>query len=126
MGETDLKIEKKAILVVEDTLSQYLLLVALLRKKDFIILHAENGMEAVSMVKGHRVNLVIMDIVMPGMDGLTATKEIRKFNSDIPIIAVTASMFSTYEGDAISCGCNAFLSKPFDLKYLIYTIDKWI
>lgn len=69
MGETDLKIEKKAILVVEDTLSQYLLLVALLRKKDFIILHAENGMEAVSMVKGHRVNLVIMDIVMPVWTG---------------------------------------------------------
>lgn len=115
----------RTVLVAEDIQSQYLLLAAILRKKNYNVLRAVNGLEAVNIVKDQSVHIVLMDIEMPVMNGFTATQEIRKFNSQIPIIAITASIFSSYEENAYSCGCNDFLAKPINLKSLITTVEKW-
>lgn len=115
----------RTVLVAEDIQSQYLLLAAILRKKNYNVLRAVNGLEAVNIVKDQPVHIVLMDIEMPVMNGFTATQEIRKFNSQIPIIAITASIFSSYEENAYSCGCNDFLTKPINLKSLITTVEKW-
>lgn len=115
----------RTVLVVEDIPSQYLLLATILRRNHYNVLRAVNGMEAVNMVKDQSVHVVLMDIEMPVMNGFTATREIRKFNSRIPIIAITASIFSSYEENAYSCGCNEFLAKPINLKSLITTVEKW-
>lgn len=115
----------RTVLVAEDIQSQYLLLAAILRKKNYNVLRAVNGLEAVNIVKDQPVHIVLMDIEMPVMNGFTATQEIRKFNSQIPIIAITASIFSSYEENAYSCGCNDFLAKPINLKSLITTVEKW-
>lgn len=125
LKDTDQQTTTRTVLVVEDIPSQYLLLAAILQKKNYNVLRAVNGLEAVNMVKDQPIHIVLMDIEMPVMNGFTATREIRKFNSEIPIIAITASIFSSYEENAYSCGCNDFLAKPINLKSLITTVEKW-
>lgn len=124
LKDTDQQTTTRTVLVVEDIPSQYLLLAAILQRKHYHVLRAVNGLEAVNMVKDQPIHIVLMDIEMPVMNGFTATQEIRKFNSEIPIIAITASIFSSYEENAYSCGCNDFLAKPINLKSLITTIEK--
>lgn len=124
-NNTILDTNLQTILVAEDVPSQFLLLAVLLRRHKYNVLHALNGLEAVNMVKSQPIHIILMDIEMPIMNGFAATQEIRKFNLDIPIIAITASIFSSYEESAYSCGCNDFLPKPINLKSLITTIEKW-
>lgn len=125
LKDIDLQTSTRTVLVVEDIPSQYLLLAAILQKKHYNVLRAVNGLEAVNMVKNQPIHIVLMDIEMPVMNGFAATREIRKFNSKIPIIAITASIFSSYEENAYLCGCNDFLSKPINLESLITTVEKW-
>lgn len=116
----------KTILIAEDVWSNYLFVAILLQKRGFRVLHAENGLEAVNMVKSCIVDLVLMDIGMPVMNGLTATVEIRKFNSCIPIIALSACVFSLDCNEVIACGCNCFLSKPLNSNVLMEIIVKYL
>lgn len=125
MNNTDLNADSRTVLVAEDVPSQFLLLAVLLRRHKYNVLHAKNGLEAVHMVKNHPITIVLMDIEMPIMNGLTAAQEIRKFNPKIPIIALTASFFSSYEEEAYACGCNEFIPKPINLRNLIASISKW-
>lgn len=116
------------ILVAEDNDSNYLLVSHIL-KNNFQISRAVNGAEAVEFVKNGNVDLVLMDVRMPIMDGLQATRNIRKFNRDIPIIALTANAFNTDRDEALKCGCNDFLAKPLrkaDLLFAMYRIAKQI
>ena len=115
----------RTVLVAEDIPSQYLLMAVALKRRNYNVLHAVNGLEAVNIVKEQSVHIVLMDIEMPIMNGFIATREIRKFNPDIPIIAVTASIFSSYKEEANACGCNDFLSKPVNLKDIITIVEKW-
>lgn len=115
----------RTVLVAEDISSQYLLMAVILKRRNYNVLHAINGLEAVNIVKEQSVHIVLMDIEMPIMNGFIATREIRKFNPDIPIIAVTASIFSSYKEEAYACGCNDFLSKPVNLKDIITIVEKW-
>ena len=80
----------KKILVAEDTESNFLLLSIILRR-DYEILRAFNGAEAVEICRAEHPDLILMDIKMPVMDGLEATKVIRTFNEEIVIIALTAN-----------------------------------
>ena len=115
----------RTVLVAEDIPSQYLLMAVILKRRNYNVLHAVNGLEAVNIVKEQSVHIVLMDIEMPIMNGFIATREIRKFNPDIPIIAVTASIFSSYKEEANACGCDDFLSKPVNLKDIITIVEKW-
>ena len=83
--------EGKTILIAEDISSNYQFINILLRNEGCNVLHAMNGYEAVEMTQSQPVDLILMDLKMPVMDGQTAIKEIRKFKPDIPIIVLTAS-----------------------------------
>ena len=115
----------KKILVAEDNDSNYILMSYIL-KKYYEYDRAKTGEEAVEKMKNGNFDLILMDIKMPVMDGLTATKEIRKFNPDIPIIALTANAFDSDRQLAIEAGCNDFLSKPVASDKCLAAIAKLI
>ena len=115
---------KKKILVAEDIQSNFLLISALL-KKHFDLVNVVNGREAVEAVRNRPFDLVLMDMKMPVMDGLTATAEIRKFNADLPIIALTAHAFDTDQEAALEAGCNEYLVKPVDKAKLIAVLKRY-
>lgn len=105
------------ILVAEDNDSNYSLVWHIL--KDYDLTRVSNGAEAVEEVRTKKYDFVLMDLKMPVMDGLEATRRIREFNSDIPIVALTANAFETDRASAIDAGCNAFLTKPVKRKQLL-------
>jgi CheY-like chemotaxis protein len=107
----------KKVLLVEDYEDARLFMKILLEGYDFEVTEAVDGLEAVTIIKQRLPDLVLMDIAMPVMDGLTATRAIRKFErcSKIPIIAVTAHGKHLYEM-AIAAGCNDVIAKPIDFQ----------
>ena len=107
---------KLRILVAEDNDSNFLLVRNIL--KDYDLLRVTNGVEAVEEIRNGKFDFVLMDLKMPVMDGLVATRKIREFNSDIPIVALTANAFDTDRASAMDAGCNAFLPKPVKRKQL--------
>ena len=113
------------ILVAEDNDSNYILMSYIL-KKYYEYDRAKTGEEAVEKMKNGNFDMILMDIKMPVMDGLTATKEIRKFNPDIPIIALTANAFDSDRTLANEAGCNDFLSKPVSSESCLKAIKKFL
>lgn len=101
------------ILIAEDNISNFKLFETILQK-DYRILHAWNGKEAVRLYKQHKPHIVLMDINMPEMDGYQATAEIRKFSNEVPIIAVTAYAYATDEQQILSRGFDGYTSKPIN------------
>ena len=108
---------RKKILVAEDNDSNYALLLHML--KDYDLMRAENGVEAVDAVRNGNFDFVLMDLKMPIMGGLEATRKIREFDTEIPIIALTANAFDSDRVSAMEAGCNAFLTKPVKKKQLL-------
>ena len=121
---------KQVILIVEDGDVNFLFLKTILLKMKgykFVVHRAENGKEAVEICeKNDGIDLVLMDIRMPIMDGYTATKKIKKIRPQLPIVAQTA--YSTEEDiqKALDAGCDDFVSKPVDRKILKPIINKYI
>lgn len=116
--------EKIKILVAEDNDSNYSLVRHIL--KDYNLIRVENGVEAIEKIRYEKFNLVLMDLKMPVMGGLEATRRIREFNTEIPIIALTANAFDSDRISAIDVGCNAFLAKPVKRKQLLELLTrKW-
>lgn len=115
----------KTILVAEDNESNYILMTYIL-KKDYQILRAANGQEAVDKVEEGGVDLILMDIKMPVMDGLEATRIIRAKKPDLPIIALTANAFDSDRDSALQAGCNEFITKPVNRQMTLDTIAKYI
>jgi len=113
----------KTILIVEDEDSNYLYLNELLSVFHYLIIRAVNGLEAVEICKSTtKIDLVLMDIKMPIMDGNEATKKIRSFLPNVPIIAQTAYFIKEDHEKAIASGCNDYITKPLDKKVLISKI----
>lgn len=119
------KVEGKTILVAEDVASNYLFIDILLRSENYDVIHAMNGYEAVETVRRQAVDLVLMDLKMPVMDGLTAIEKIREFKPDLPIIVLTASILPSNRETAFHVGCNDYMTKPIDSKFLMETIAKY-
>ncbi len=117
--------EGKTILVAEDIASNYLFIDILLRSENYDVIHAMNGYEAVETVRRQDVDLVLMDLKMPVMDGLTAIEKIREFKPDLPIIVLTASILPSNRETAFHVGCNDYMTKPIDSKFLMETIAKY-
>jgi PAS domain S-box-containing protein len=116
---------KKVILVAEDVESNFKLIRYFLSGSNAEVLHAYNGKEAVEKcLSTENIDLILMDIKMPVMDGYTAAKLIREKNILIPIIAQTA--YADDQEKAIECGCSGFISKPFDKKGLFKVICEFI
>ena len=119
------KLKKINILIADDDQVSVMLLSMALKGFSNEVWVARNGLEAVEMCRNNLdINVVLMDIQMPEMDGYQATKEIRLFNSDIVIIAQTAYAFSEENENAISLGCNDYIAKPFKDDELKQKINK--
>ena len=114
----------KRVLFVEDIQSNFFLVSSILKNK-CQLLHAPNGLEAVEIVRTQPVDLVLMDMKMPVMDGRTATSEIRKFNAEIPIIALTAHAFDADRVAALKAGCDDYLVKPINGAKLMQTLKEY-
>jgi PAS domain S-box-containing protein len=116
---------KKVILVAEDIESNFKLITYFLEGSNAEVLHAYNGREAVEKCfAAGNIDLILMDIKMPVMDGYTAVQLIREKNTKIPIIAQTA--YADDRNKAIECGCSGFISKPFDKKSLFKVLSEFI
>ena len=87
---------------------------------------SELGQEGINSFIGESLDLILMDIRMPVMDGIQATEKIRTISLTVPIIAVTAYAFYTEQQQAIQAGCNAVISKPYSLERLRETIESYI
>lgn len=114
------KARTATLLIAEDNESNYILIRAVL--KEYNLLHAHDGNEAVQLYREHHPDLILMDIKMPNMDGYEATAEIRKEDPHIPIIAVTAFAFAEDEQRVKQSGFNGYASKPIkpaELKKII-------
>ncbi|MCK9310906.1 MAG: ATP-binding protein [Bacteroidales bacterium] len=116
--------KSSTILVAEDTDSNYKLLDAMIGKS-YKLMRAKNGIEAVSIFEEFHPELILMDIKMPVMNGLEATTIIRKM-STVPIIAQSAFAFDEDRDNALRCGCNDFLAKPFNKKQVLEMINKYL
>lgn len=115
----------KTILVAEDNDSNFILMTYIL-KRDYQYVRAKNGQIAVDLVEKGGIDLVLMDIKMPVMDGLEATKLIKEAHPDLPVIALTANAFDSDRQLAIKAGCDDFLSKPVSSATCLETIAKYI
>ena len=118
------EIRKLKILIVEDDEISYSLLSKTLQKISKEVLHTITGVQAVEACRNNPdIDLVLMDIRMPQMDGLEATRQIRQFNKDVIIIAQTAYAFAGDSEKAVISGCNDYISKPIN-KTLLYELIK--
>jgi signal transduction histidine kinase/ActR/RegA family two-component response regulator len=120
------------ILLVEDNAINRQVALALLDESGLVVDTAENGREAVAMVRSTTYDLVLMDIQMPEMNGLEATRLIRSMpnstasSKDVPILAMTASVFSEDRHDCMEAGMNDFVAKPVKPENLLSSIAKWL
>jgi CheY-like chemotaxis protein len=117
--------DMKKVLIAEDNDSNFVLMSYIL-KKFYQYERARNGQEAVELVDKNQYDLVLMDIKMPVMDGLEATKAIKEKHPDLPIIALTANAFDSDRQLAEEAGCNDFLAKPVSSEACIATIKNLI
>ena len=115
----------KKILVVEDNDSNYILMTYIL-KRSYEFQRAINGKEEVDMALSGAFDIVLMDIKMPVMDGLAATKAIKEKMPDLPIVALTANAFDSDRQRALEVGCDDFLTKPISSTKCLETIEKFI
>lgn len=117
----------KNLLIAEDEMSNYLLLEKLLANDPFRITHVVNGKQAVEACRTDpTIDLVLMDLKMPVMDGLTATGLIKLERPDLPVIALTAYALSGDKDKAINAGCDEYISKPFNKQDLMATMRKFL
>lgn len=115
------------ILIVEDNEDNLYLLEFLLKKKDYQVIVARDGLEAVKKASIEKPDLILMDIQLPRMNGYEATKEIRKKDDmkKIPIIAVTSFAMTTDRQKCINAGCTDYLEKPVNPETFFDYIEKY-
>ena len=116
---------KPLILVAEDIDSNYLLIEALLRK-DYRLLRAHDGNEAIDLFNTQAPDLIFMDMKMPGMNGIDTVVMLREGGAQVPIIALTAFAYDDDRALALNVGCNDFLTKPVSPLELRRMVSKWI
>jgi two-component system cell cycle response regulator DivK len=108
--------QRRTILVVDDFDDTRLLLRTWLHKKGYRVVEAENGNEAIAKATDINPDLIIMDVEMPELDGLSATRKIRKLkdSAELPIVAVSAYGADQFREQALAAGCNEYVSTPFE------------
>jgi signal transduction histidine kinase/ActR/RegA family two-component response regulator len=116
---------KKSILIAEDLESNYMLMEVMLSKY-WTLLWAKNGKEAVDMFESESPDMILMDIKMPIMDGLEATRQIREKSQSVPIVAQTANAFDADRTAALQAGCNDMLVKPIKTATLLKVVNKFL
>ena len=115
----------KIILIVEDEPTCRLYFASVFRNTDVKLLYAHNGKDSVLMVKEYpEIDLVLMDIKLPVMDGIEATRKIKKLRPRLPVIAQTAYALNNERRKALEAGCDDYLTKPIRLELLMETIER--
>jgi CheY-like chemotaxis protein len=113
----------KTILVAEDNDSNFILMTYIL-KRTYQVQRARNGLEAVKAADEGGIDLILMDIKMPLMDGLEATAQIKEKHPELPIVALTANAFESDRQLAIKAGCDDFLPKPVSSEKCLKVVAK--
>jgi len=118
----------KNVMVVEDNEKNRKLMRVVLKAKGYNIIEAATGEEALNLLKNQKPDIILMDIQLPGIDGLTLIKQIKAsvITKDIPIIAVTAYAMKGDEQKILDTGCNAYVSKPINTQELPLIVEKYI
>jgi signal transduction histidine kinase/CheY-like chemotaxis protein len=117
----------KLILVVEDDEVNYKFLEAVLHSADAQVIKADYGYQAIELCKSiNKIDLVLMDLKLPDISGFEATRQIRKFNKTIPVIAQTALVMESEKEKCISAGCNDQITKPIEIERLLKIVNKYL
>lgn len=117
-------LQEKKILIVEDEISNFELLKAMMRKTSAEIIWAQTGCDAIELCRNNTFHLILMDIKMPGMSGYEAVDEIRSLGIRTPIIAQTAYARIEDESKVLSKGFNDYISKPIERSKLFKKIEE--
>lgn len=119
---------QKQVLLVEDNEDNRIIFATVLGHYGYDVVQAPNGLDGVSMAERHRPDLIIMDISLPVMDGLEATRRIRANpqTADIPVLAVTAHARDSDRARVLDAGCNDYLAKPVEPRHLIEQVVRMI
>jgi len=119
--------EGRLFLIAEDDKFSYKFLEGFLKQTKAGVMHASDGRQAVEICRNNsNIDLVLMDIQMPEMNGLAATEEIKKFNRTLPVIAQTANAISEERTRCLNAGCDDFISKPVNINELYEKIHYWL
>ena len=114
-----------SILIVEDDFFNFKLLEGWVEKMYANVIRAENGQEAVDIcLKNDDVNIVLMDLQLPGINGYDATRIIKQTRPDLPVIVVTANAIEEEKIKSEEAGCDGFITKPIDIKNLTSTVNE--
>jgi CheY-like chemotaxis protein len=117
----------KVILIAEDEKINFLFLKAVFKGTGANILWAKNGQETIDLCRTHKkIDIILMDIKMPGVDGLKATQKIKEECPSIPIVAQTAYSLNDDRDKAFNAGCDDFLAKPIRPKNLMATVERYL
>jgi CheY-like chemotaxis protein len=130
LPDLNLKLKRlagKTIMVVDDDIKNVFVLSTALEEHGATVIDAQNGKEALELLENKSVDLVLMDIMMPVMDGYTAITKIREHNhlKKLPVIALTAKALKEDREKCISAGADDYLSKPVDYEMLIGLVEAW-
>lgn len=118
----------KKILVVEDNEANLYLIKFILERNGFDVIEAGSGLAAVDLAIRENPALIVMDIQLPGMDGLEATKRIRasEADGDIPIVALTAYVMASDVEKTVAAGCTGYIEKPINPETFMAEIEKYL
>lgn len=110
----------ETVLLVEDTEDNRFMMRRLLELSGYRVVEATNGEEAVRLAGSEHPDLILMDLSLPVIDGLAATRAIRKLEglAETPIVAVSAHDTSDFQAEALAAGCNSYITKPIDFSQL--------
>ena len=112
------------VLVVEDNTISFKLIEAMLSRVNLTLLHASDGQMAINLCRERAdIDIVLMDIQLPILNGLEATRIIREFQPDLPILATTANAFSDDQAACMDAGCTGYVTKPIDFSKLFTLIE---
>jgi two-component system cell cycle response regulator DivK len=117
---------QQKILLVEDTEDNRFMMRRLLEMDGYIVVEARNGQEAVTVAQAERPQLILMDLSLPVIDGLAATRLLREIPefAETPIVAVSAHDTADFKGEALRAGCNSYLTKPIDFAELEELVER--
>jgi CheY-like chemotaxis protein len=120
--------KNKTILVIEDNELNMKLVRSLLKIGNYEVLEAVDAETGMQLIRKHRPDLVLMDVQLPGMDGLKATRIIKGDSAlkDIPVVALTSYAMQGDEEKAAEAGCTGYITKPLDTKAFLEIIDQFI
>jgi two-component system, cell cycle response regulator DivK len=124
MGERN--VEGQTVLVVEDFEDNRFMMRRLLEMSGFRVVEAVNGLQAVELAAAERPDIILMDLSLPMLDGLAATRRIREQEgaSRVPIIAVSAHDSADFHAEALAAGCNEYVTKPIDFDRLVELLNR--